>query len=99
MTILGHLISSHKLKKRHVETVGLIVRTLTVRETAAVARGGKGEMLSAQGKKKVQNFTLAASTDLHNSEHMKAKKSAGEFKRGNDRGEGEKRNQMMSWLS
>lgn len=99
MTILGHLILSHKLKKRRVETVGLIVRTLTVRETAAVARGGKGEMLSAQGKKKVHNFTLAASTDLHNSEHMKAKKSAGEFKRGNDRGEGEKRNQMMSWLS
>lgn len=56
MTILGHLISSHKLKKRHVETVGLIVRTLTVRETAAVARGGKGEMLSAQGKKR---FTIS----------------------------------------
>lgn len=72
MTILGHLISSHKLKKRHVETVGLIVRTLTVRETQQLWPRWKEEMLSAQGKKKVRNFTLAASTGLRNSEHMKA---------------------------
>lgn len=57
MTILGHLISSHKLKKRHVETVGLIVRTLTVRETQQLWPGvEKGKCCLHKAKKR---FTIS----------------------------------------